>query len=293
MKHVQAMIITAYRDYEGLSRMLGALSTRALCFVHVDRKSDITQAQTDRLDAMENVRAIRRYRINWGSVYHLHALLDLCCMALEDPRVTHLHLISAQDFPTVSADTFERFFDGDTRIHMQYLTTADYPELAHRYEHFHFMHWLNYRDMGERAQSWVGRIDRWQDALHVRRRLSVPHKGLVWLSLPREAAEHAVCAPRNRRLLRRLRFTYIPEEFFFQNAFAGTPWEEKITGDALRFSIWDEPQRGTPALLEEKDLARIDASGCLFARKVDPGTALYEALEKRWLGEPPPEHKTH
>lgn len=279
------MIITAYRDYEGLSRLLGALSTRALCFVHIDRKSDITQAQTDRLDVMENVRAIRRYRVNWGSVYHLHALLDLCCMALEDPRVTHLHLISAQDFPTVSADAFERFFDGDARIHMQYLTTADYPELAHRYEHVHFMHWLNYRDMGERAQNWVGRIDRWQDALHVRRKLSVPHKGLVWLSMPREAAEHAVLAPQNRRLLRRLRYTYIPEEFYFQNAFEGTPWAESITGDALRFSIWDEPQRGTPALLEEKDLARIDASGCLFARKVDPGTELYERLERRWLGD--------
>ena len=233
------MIITAYRDYEGLSRMLGALSRHALCFVHIDRKSDIAQAQTDRLDAMENVRAIRRYRVNWGSVYHLHALLDLCCMALEDPRVTHLHLISAQDFPCVSAEAFERRFEGDTRIHMQSLRTADYPELAHRYEHFHFMHWLNYRDMGERAQNWVGRIDRWQDALHVRRRLSVPRKGLVWLSLPREAAEHAVLAPPNRRLLRKLRFTYIPEEFYFQNAFAGTPWEGKITGDALRFSIWD------------------------------------------------------
>lgn len=287
------MIITAYRDYEGLSRMLGALSTRALCFVHVDRKSAITRAQTARLDAMDNVRAIRRYRVNWGSVYHLHALLDLCRMALADPRVTHLHLISAQDFPTVSADAFDRFFDGDTRIHMQYLTTADYPELTHRYEHFHFMHWLNYRDMSERAQNWVGRIDRWQDALHVRRKLSLPRKGLVWLSLPREAAEHAALAPQNRRLLRRLRYTYIPEEFYFQNAFAGTPWEEKITGGALRFSIWDEPQRGTPALLDERDLPAIDASGCMFARKVEAGTALYERLERRWLGDAASEQKPH
>lgn len=281
---MQAMIITAYQDYAALEHMLRALSRRALCFVHVDAKSTITQAQTDALDAMENVRTIRRYAINWGSVHHLHALLDLCRMALEDARVTHLHLISAQDFPIVSADAFERFFEGDERIHMQSLSTVDYPELAHRYEHYHFMHLLNYRDMSERAQNWVGRIDRWQEKLHIRRRLSLPKKGLVWLSLPREAAEHAVSAPQNRCLLRRLTYTYIPEEFYFQNAFAGTPWEKQITGDALRFSIWDEPRRGTPALLDEHDLARMDESGCLFCRKVNADTALYKTLERRWMG---------
>lgn len=282
---MQAMIITAYRDYDALQRVLLALSRRALCFVHIDAKSAISQEQTARLDAMENVRAVRKYAVNWGSVYHLHAIVDLCRMALEEARVTHLHLISAKDFPVISADEFERFFEGDDRIHMQCLKTADYPELRHRYEHFHFMHLLNYRDMSEAAQNWVGRIDRWQDMLRVRRSLSVAGKGLVWLSMPREAAAHAVGAPQNRRLLKKLKYTYIPEEFYFQNAFAGTPWMEKITGDALRFSIWDEPERGLPALLDENDLACIDASGCIFARKIDAGTTLYDILERRWLGQ--------
>lgn len=281
---MQAMIITAYKDYDALHSMVGALSQRALCFVHVDAKCPITAEETQALDAMENVRAIRRYAVNWGSVYHLHALLDLCRMALEDSRVTHLHLISAQDFPLVSADEFEGFFEGDDRIHMQMLKTADYPELSHRYEHYHFMHLMNYRDPSERIQNWVGRIDRFQDALHVKRRISLPNKGLVWLSLPREAAQHAVFAPQNKKLLKKLRTTYIPEEFFFQNAFAGTAFAEKITGEALRFSIWDEPERGLPALLTQDDLARADASGCLFCRKVDAGTALFETLRGRWLG---------
>ncbi len=281
---MQAMIITAYKDFSAIERMVGALSRRMLCFLHVDAKSEITQAQVEQLNAMENVCAIRKYAVNWGSVYHLHALIELCRMALADSRVTHLHLISAQDFPTVSADEFERFFEGDDRIHMQYLKTADDPELRHRYEHFHIMHLLNYRDMSDWAQNWVGRIDRWQDMLHVRRKLKVPGKGLVWLSMPRDAAEHAVNAPRNRRLLRRLKYTYIPEEFYFQNAFDGTPFMERITGNELRFSIWDEPQRGLPALLCESDLERIDASGCIFARKIDVGSTLYGVLEKRWLG---------
>ena len=282
---MHAMIITAYQDYESLARTVHALSSRALCFVHIDKKSSITDEETRMLDAMDRVRAVKRYEVNWGSVYHLHALLDLCAIALEDSRVTHLHLISAQDFPTMSADAFERYFEGDDRIHMQYLKTADYPELAHRYEHFHFMHLLDYRDMSERAQNWVGRIDRWQEMLHIRRKLSVPGKGLVWLSMQRDAAQHAVFAPQNVRLLKKLKYTYIPEEFYFQNAFAGTAFETKITGQELRFSIWDEPQRGMPALLCESDLARVDASGCVFCRKVKTGSALYEILERRWLGQ--------
>lgn len=282
---MHAMIITAYQDYPSLRRVVGALSGRALCFVHIDTKCPITEAETAQLDEMENVRAIRRYQVNWGSVYHLHALIDLCRMALEDARVTHLHLISAQDFPCVSADDFERFFEGDDRIHMQSLVTDDYPELAHRYEHFHFMHLLNYRDMSESAQNWVGRIDRWQEMLRIRRKLHPARKGLVWLTLPRAAAEHAVNAPENKRLLRKLKYTYIPEEFYFQNAFAATAWEEKITGNALRFSIWDQPERGLPALLDENDLAAIDHSGCVFCRKVNADSALYEILERRWLGQ--------
>ena len=123
---MQAMIITAYQDYEGLRRVLSALGSRALCFVHVDKKSGMTPEQVAQLNAIANVRAIRQYKVNWGSVYHLHAILDLCRMALEDSRVTHLHLISAQDFPTVSAEAFERMFADDDRIHMQYIRTAEY-----------------------------------------------------------------------------------------------------------------------------------------------------------------------
>ena len=35
---MQAMIITAYKDFAALERVLCALSRRALCFVHVDKK---------------------------------------------------------------------------------------------------------------------------------------------------------------------------------------------------------------------------------------------------------------
>ena len=158
------------------------------------------------------------------------------------------------------------------------------PELAHRYEHYHFMHWLNYRDPSERTQNWVGRIDRWQDKLHIRRRLALPYKGMVWLSLPRDAAQYAVSSCAGKKLLRKLRTTYIPEEFYFQNVFSGTAFEPRIVNRELHFSIWNEPERGLPAVLNMGDLEKMSASDCCFARKVDVDSELGRALLERWNG---------
>ena len=179
---MQAFVITAYKDYEALKTLTLALSRRGLCVIHADVQGAITARQVEELNALPNVRAIRKYKVNWGSVCHLYALLDLCRMALEDERVDYLHLMSAQDVPLLCADEMERRFAGETRLFMQRLSTAENPELAHRYEHYHFMHWLNYRDPSERTQNWVGRIDRWQDMLHIRRRLTLSYNCLLYTS---------------------------------------------------------------------------------------------------------------
>ena len=281
---MQAFVITAYKNYEALKTLTLALSRRGLCVIHADAQGAITARQVDELNTLPNVRAIRKYKVNWGSVCHLYALLDLCRMALEDERVDYLHLMSAQDVPLLCADEMERRFAGETRLFMQRLSTAENPELAHRYEHYHFMHWLNYRDPSERTQNWVGRIDRWQDMLHIRRRLALPYKGMVWLSLPRDAAQYAVSGRAGKKLLRRLRTTYIPEEFYFQNVFSGTAFEPRIVNRELHFSIWNEPERGLPAVLNMGDLEKMSASDCCFARKVDVDSELGQALLERWNG---------
>ena len=104
---MQAFVITAYKDYEALKTLTLALSRRGLCVIHADAQGAITARQVDELNALPNVRAIRKYKVNWGSVCHLYALLDLCRMALEDERVDYLHLMSAQDVPLLQAQAFE------------------------------------------------------------------------------------------------------------------------------------------------------------------------------------------
>lgn len=73
---MQAFVITAYKDYEALKTLTLALSRRGLCVIHADAQGAITARQVDELNTLPNVRAIRKYKVNWGSVCHLYALLD-------------------------------------------------------------------------------------------------------------------------------------------------------------------------------------------------------------------------
>ncbi len=275
---MHAFILSAYQKPEVISEALSIYSALGPCYLHLDRAAHL-DAYLPEWNRMHNVLAESRYRTNWGSIYHLEALLRGIRLLLSDRSITHFHLISAQDFPTVSMKDFTAFFEGDDRIWLQNLVTADYPELTARYTHYYFMHLINYRDMGDKTQNLIGRLDRLQDLLHIHRNLVLPRKGMVYGSLPREAAAHALQCT---ELLKKLRFTYIPEEFFFQNAFFDTPYEEKVTGKDLRFSIWDNPSRGLPAYLDLTDLPSITSDGHLFCRKViDP--QLIQVLKDRWF----------
>ena len=281
---MQAMIITAFNDYKALEQLVRALSAFTLCFVHVDAGGSITAGQTQALNALQNVRAIRKYRMSWGGRGQLCAILDLCRMAVKDERVTYLHLMDDETFPVISAREFTAHFEREDRLFMQRLRTADDPEMANRYAHYHLFAGGRTADAAAWRAGWGGRLDRLQERLHVRRKLCVPYSGLAFLSLPRAAVCHALNGERNRAFMKKLRTVCAPEEFFFQNAFTGSPFEKKMVDRQLTFSVWDEPRRGLPAVLCEKDLAAIDASGCAFARKVRPGTGLFKTLCTRWAG---------
>jgi len=277
---MHAFVMTAYQRPDIIRRVLRVFGACGLCYVHMDKSAGL-ENELPSFREIPNVTAESVYRTNWGSINHLNALLRGARILLRNPEVTHVHLMSAQDMPTVSMKKFEAFFEGNDRIYLQNLVTADYPELVARYEHFYFMHLFNYRDNSEKNQNFLGHIDRIQDILHIKRKLNLPRKGIEFSSMPRDAIEYAL---KQKALLRKIRYTYIPEEFFFQNAFFGTPFESRVTGDDQRYTIWDDPTRGAPAFLDMRDLPQINTCGKVLCRKVIDAE-LMDVLEKRWFSE--------
>ena len=80
MKHVkkQALIITAYQNEEMLENNLKLFSQYFYCYVHIDKKSTLNNPEfLERLNEIENVYAVSKYQINWGSYLHMMAVVDL------------------------------------------------------------------------------------------------------------------------------------------------------------------------------------------------------------------------
>ena len=279
---MQGFIITAYKDYESLRIFLKEWSPYVQCYVHVDARSVISQKQCDDLSGIPGVHIYRKYRVHWGSMAHLKAIRFLMEQALEDPGISYFHVISAQDFPACSHSDFIARFESNEYIYMQRLMTEHFPQLEFRYRHYHFMDLLDYQDKRDSVQNWVGRIDRWQEKAGIRRSFIPKWKGLVWVSMPRKSAEWAIKSEYAKKLIKKLKFTYIPEEFFFQNVFNETDFEKDIVNHSLRFSRWDNTESSSPEVLDIPDLSQIDASECVFARKIAADTELYQRLSERW-----------
>ena len=79
---MQAFIITAYHNGELLERNLRLFAKEFRCFVHIDSGSQMNnQSYLSRLNEIENVKAISKYKINWGSYLHMMAILELLKMS--------------------------------------------------------------------------------------------------------------------------------------------------------------------------------------------------------------------
>lgn len=272
---MQAILITAYKDPGQLYRLAEILHRKCQVFIHIDTKS-ISKFDIATLAAMENVHVYSRYRITWGSINHLYALIYLMKKALADKDVTYLHLISAQDIPVRSLDRF----DADDRI---YMSLADVP--AERWQCYNIFQKF---DQGSKVTERLYRgTVRLQEFLHIRRkhlgRFSHVYKGMVWCSMPRQAAEYADEYIRvYPSFLKSLYTCYLPEEFFFQTLFMNSAeWKDRIVSDNLRYTDWNRRNGSIPAILDETDYDDIINSGKYFARKID--TVISSKLVERLI----------
>ncbi|KAI9025396.1 hypothetical protein DFJ74DRAFT_664224 [Hyaloraphidium curvatum] len=110
----------------------------------------------------------------------------------------------------------------------------------------------------------------------------VPH-GPAWVVLSRRACEAALQGPGMRRVLATLGGVEAPDESLWQMFFLwteeGRRMQGTLAGDCLRY---DEPTDGESHvkwLRTEGQLEAALASGALFARKLEPGSALIDMID--------------
>jgi hypothetical protein len=269
---MHAVLITAYKDYPSLSRLVKRLDRDFFkVYIHIDKRSSIGRSERDELSRL-GATIIHNRVVRWGSISHLRAIVDLMKLAIAGSDVDYIHIISGQDYPLANSETFKSRCDG--RIFMNFEAVADSSDyIQDRYRLRNYFYFLQ---LGSRVVNQVARVldppSRWlQKRLGVRRTSFGPfetlHKGMVWMSFPTTAATALLKDPVAMDFLHAIRTAYVAEEIFFQTYFLNSPLRESVVNEDLRYTDWQKRNGSIPAFLDESDLDAVLRSNALFARK--------------------------
>jgi hypothetical protein len=291
---MHAVLITAYKDYPSLARLVERLDCDFFkVYVHIDSIGSIGCEQTDELKRL-GVSVTRDHAIRWGSMTHLHAIVDLLRAAVDVGGVDYIHIISGQDYPLADAEEFEARCDG--RIFMNFQPMSEAPQdIRERYALRNIFYHLQ---TGSRAANRIYRyLDEWsrwlQKVVGLKRTRLGPfselYKGIVWMSFPATAAATLLDDPTADSFFRAIRMTYIPEEVFFQTYFLNSDLRSLVVNDDLRYTDWRRRNGSIPAYLDESDAGPVLASDALFARKVstDVSAELLDRIDAERFDEGP------
>ncbi|MDR3411106.1 MAG: beta-1,6-N-acetylglucosaminyltransferase [Formivibrio sp.] len=268
-------------------QQLGSLAARLAApgvhlYLHIDANTPreiFSAMQTAVANTKLPATWIQRQPCRWGGFSLVDATLRLIRTALDD-GCDWLILLSGQDYPLHphTAITEKLTQSGAAGfIDMRNLTQFD---VRYRYEAFHCER-LNGNSAGRLLQ----KLQRTINHYGLRRRLPHPlrevHAGSQWWMLSAPACRWLLdfCAayPQVVRFFRR---TLVPDEMFFQTLLWHSAFVDQLVADPLRLIEWQDGA-WSPRTFTEQDLAQLQASPALFARKFSPDgkvAALLDAI---------------
>lgn len=284
---MQAILITAYKNYEHLLKLVGFFDENFAIYIHIDKKSTITSQQITSLLAKPRVLLVSQtYTVNWGGINHLLAIIELAQAALGNEDNSYFHLITGHDYPAKSlAQIIDFAQTNKDKSFMEYhpIPYSAWPENGvDRLSRYNMYDLIDARKgMGERLVKGFSKI---QKAIGFTRSFAndfpPQYGGSSYWSLSREAMEYVFkYIEQHPKYLKRFRYSFCSEEIFFQTILLNSPLKNKIVNDNLRFILWEERNGNFPANLDTSDYKSIMTSNALFARKFEYPTS-QSLLEK-------------
>ena len=265
-----AILILAHTNPEQLLRLTAHLQPDFDVFIHLDKASTI---RIETFQIFHRATVFKKFRARWGSVAIVHTMLELLGRASAAGPYDRYVFISGLDVPLMSnqkiAEHFSTHQDTDF-VDIQQFVEGEELRLT-RLTRFHFFSRRTSDGAPAQLRGAASRfIDQVLRKAGVRRTNSYDFRwGSQWMDLSRTTAESILrFVETDRRFLRRFRFTFCPDEFFFQTAMQHLEITYREQAKPARFIDWDTgPEH--PRILRTEDLDRIVASGMLFARKCD------------------------
>jgi hypothetical protein len=274
----QAILITAYKNYPHLEEIISFFDDDFQIYIHLDKKSLISESEIQQLLAFPNVKSLRQiYNVNWGGVNHLKSIVHLLELASEDSKNYYFHLISGHDFPIKNLKQFKDFFQENRELSFLEYFKVPFDGWGNnggldRLVYYNLFDVFNYKDNVQIR--WINKALAYQKRLNIER--SFPawfptvYGGSTWWSLNKKAIEYIKqFQNQHPTYLKRFRHTLCSEEFYFQTILMNSPLQDAIRNNNLRYIDWTPRNGNNPAILDTTDLAKLENSDAFFARKFD------------------------
>lgn len=273
----QAILITAYKNLPQLNDLLDSFDDNFVFYIHLDRKSNVSQTEINQLAGRSGVKYLsQKYKISWGGVNHLHAILELLEEANKEQNISHFHLITGQDFPIKSnADIVSFLRANPDKIFMEYNLLPYHKWFEGGFERLNLYNlndWFYGRD--GIGRSIVMGFKAIQKRLGIKRGYptSFPKQiygGSTYWTLNKASVDYVFdYLSRYPEYLKRFKWTFCAEEVFFQTIIMNSPLAKNVINDPLRFIVWEERNGSYPANLDDSDFDEMKLTSALFARKV-------------------------
>lgn len=274
----QAILITAYKNFKQLKDLIIQFDGGFNIYIHIDKKSKIRKKELDEITNVSNVKYItQKYKVNWGGTNHLKACLLLSEKALFHNENIYFHLITGEDYPLKTNNYFKGKLSSNLKSKLNFLEFSDMPNKnwknggVDRLKYYNFYDLFNVKSSFGRK--WIRKTLRIQNIFRIKRSMNFElqlYCGSTYWTLHRETLKYVIdFTNHNPLFLRRFKFTFCAEEFYFQTVIMNSEYANKVINDNLRYIDWETGRGGYPAFLDETDYKTIISSDKLFARKID------------------------
>ena len=242
--------------------------------IHVDAKVPDRQISGFRAALGDNDRIIftRRHACSWGRFSLVRATQDAASELLARfPDTTHVYLASGACLPLRPVSDLVAYLAADPdRDHIESVSAHDVGWTVgglneERFTLFFPFDWKRRRWLFDRF------VD-WQLRLGISRRIPAglsPHLGSQWWCLTARTLRAILDDPRRAEFDRFFRYTWIPDESYFQTL--ARRHSPNIESWSLTLAKFDHT--GRPYLLYDDHIPMLAESRCFVARKIWPGAA--------------------
>ncbi len=287
---MQAVAILAHTAPDHVIRLARVLRESFEVYIHFDTKTALPDDHKTALDEL-GVHYYQEINVNWGSFSIGAAAKFLMEKALENPEISHVHIISGQCWPTKPVKEIYRFYENNPHLYMEYYPAAGIKKSGepiiwwqkYYYNYDKIPRRTLFGKLYHRASLAVQTLLRVNKFKKYQFDMEIYH-GANWMDLPRDAIQYLLSYWNTHSHVQKVFETgFCSDEFWVQTILYNSPFRDRLANDIHRYILWEERHGSYPAILDEQDYAAICEGDYHFCRKVAPGTseALIRLLESR------------